>query len=69
MYSPNLIVCYRSRADWSVQDPLSLLVQRLEGWLSVRCDCVDYWVPESRAYLLHFIDPNLERRSDLDHIA
>lgn len=61
--------CYRSRSDWTVQDPLSILVQRLGGWLSIRCDCVDYWVPEDRAYMLFLLDPNLQRKPELDYLA
>ena len=69
MQEPQLIVCYRSRAPWDIQDPLSIMVQRLQGFLAIRFDCVDYFVPQDRAYMLHLYDPNLERKPELDYYA
>ena len=69
MLHGTLIQCYRSRAQMSVQDPLSIMVQRLNGFFTIRCDCVDYYVPEAYAYMLHLYDPQLERKPELDYIA
>ena len=63
-----LYTCVRCRSSWAVQDPLSLLVQRMGGWLSIRADSVLYWVPEHTVYLLYVIDPHLERLPRLDYI-
>ena len=69
MKPAQLIVCLRSHADWHIQDPLSLMVQRLHGFFSVRCDCIDYFVLEELAYMLYLIDPHLQRKPELDYIA
>lgn len=61
--------CLRSYTDWPVQNQLSLLVQRLGGWMSIRRDCVDYWVPEQYSYLLYLIDANLVVQKGLDYIV
>jgi hypothetical protein len=62
--------CYRSWLPISKQDELSLLVQRLNGWLSVcSCICVDYYIPSDRAYMLFLLDPNLERKSSNDYVG
>ncbi len=64
-----LYPCLRSHSDWTTQDQLSLLTQRLNGWFSVRSDVIDYWVPEDRAYMLYMIDANLTREPTLDYIV
>lgn len=64
-----LIECYRCHMPIAEQDPLSIMAQRLGGWLSVSYIWVDYWVPEDRAYLLFLYDPNLERLPKLDYIV
>jgi hypothetical protein len=63
-----LYICLRSHQDWTTQDRLGLLAQRLGGWFTIRGDCVDYLVPQDRAYLLHLIDSELRRQQHLDHI-
>lgn len=63
------IHCLRSRTIGPVQDQLGFLAQRLHGWFTIRQDCVDYFVPEDRAYLLYTVDPHLERLSHLDYVA
>ncbi len=64
-----LYPCLVSRATLSDQDTLSLLVQRVGGWLSILPDLsVRYWVPEDRVYLLYLIDPLLEPLPRLDYI-
>ena len=68
MPAPIYYSCLRSYTDWDIQDRLGFLAQRLGGWLSIRADCVDYFVPESYTYMLYMIDPNLVRHSHLDYI-
>ncbi len=64
-----LFICLRSRSDWSRIDSLGFLTQRLGGWFSIRQDCVDFFVPEDRAYMLSLIDGDLERILHLDYIV
>lgn len=69
-HSPyHLYICLRSYAHPDIQDPLSLLVQRLNGWFEPRCDCVDYYIEESLAYMLYLMDPHLKRQASLDYIV
>ena len=65
-----LLYCaVRSHSHIDQLDQLSLLVQRLGGWFAVRpLLIVDFWVPESRLYLLYLIDPLLERQPRLDYV-
>ena len=63
-----LYICLRSHQDWTTQDRLGFLAQRLGGWFSIRGDCVDYFVPQDRAYLLHLVDGELSRQLHLDYI-
>ena len=50
------------------QDPLSILVQRFGGWLSIQYDCVDYYIPEEHAYIVELCDPLIIRKANLDYI-
>jgi len=50
------------------QDPLSIFVQRKNGWMSVRNDCVDYFIPKEFAYMLYMYDSNIKRQQSLDYI-
>jgi hypothetical protein len=50
------------------QDPLSIYVQRKNGWMSIRNDCVDYFVPEEYAYMLYMYDSAIKRIQPLDYI-
>lgn len=63
-----LYPCLRSHLPLAEQDPLSLLVQRLGGWMAPSIIWVDYWVPEDRAYLLYTLDPLLEPLPRLDYV-
>ena len=51
------------------QDPLSIYVQRKQGWFSVNYDSVDYYLPEEYAYMLYLYDSRIERKSKLDYIV
>ena len=51
------------------QDPLSIYVQRVNGWFSVNRDSVDYYVPEDRAYMLYMYDSSIQRKSHKDYIV
>jgi hypothetical protein len=66
--APQYLHCLRSHASVVVQDRLGFLCQRLAGFFTIRADCVDYFVPESHAYLLYLIDANLRRQQHLDYI-
>lgn len=69
MKDPVTYPCLRSYTDWPTQDQLSLMCQRLGGWMSIRRDCVDYWVPEQYSYMLYLIDANLVVQRGLDYIV
>lgn len=60
--------CLRSYTPWDTQDSLGFLCQRLHGWFSIRGDCVDYFVPQDRSYMLYLLDPNLKHNHHLDYI-
>lgn len=64
-----LYTCYRCYAPLDQQDPLSIMVQRLGGWLSVHYIYVEYWVPEDRAYMLNLFDLELVRLQQSDYIV
>lgn len=61
--------CYRSHMLFRDQDPLSIYVQRVNGWFSVNRDSVDYYVPEDRAYMLYMYDSSIQRKSHKDYIV
>lgn len=63
-----LYQCYRSYMPFTDQDPLSIFVQRKNGWMSVRNDCVDYFIPKEFAYMLYMYDSNIKRQQSLDYI-
>lgn len=65
---PILLTCLRSYSDWSTQDSLGFLCQRLGGFFSISAHCVDYYVPECHAYLLYMIDSELVRQRHLDYV-
>ncbi len=64
-----LIECYRSyMMPYEQQDPLSIFVQRKGGWMSVRPDSVDYYIPKEYAYMLYMYDSHIKRLPLLDYI-
>ena len=69
IYTSMRIQCYRSHMSNLEQDPLSLFVQRVGGWMSVGIGCVDYWVPEPYALMIYMYDPTVERRSGDDYLV
>ena len=64
-----LYTAHRSTRPFSEQDAISLYVQRIGGWISIRVDTVVYIVPEERAYMLSLFDPAIERFPQLDYIV
>jgi hypothetical protein len=64
-----LVECYRSYLPIVEQDPLSLYVQRVGGWLSVSHGFVDYYIPEPYAVMALMFDGHLKRRRELDYIV
>jgi hypothetical protein len=63
------IQCYRSYMSFTEQDPLSVFVQRVGGWFSVGLYSVDYYIPESYAYMVHMYDGDIHRLVSQDYIA
>ena len=66
---PQYLHCLRSSANMDVQDRLGFLCQRLGGWFSIRGDCVDYFVPESKTYMMYLIDPDISRHWHMDYVV
>lgn len=64
-----LIKCYCSTLPIQEQDPLSIYVQRVGGWISIQILSVDYYVPAEYAYMLELYDPNIRRMPQLDYYA
>ncbi len=64
-----LYTAYRSTKPVTEQDDISLYVQRIGGWLSIRADTVVYIVPDDRAYMLSLFDPSIQRYPQLDYIV
>jgi len=62
-------ICLRCCLSLDQQDSISLLNQRLGGWMSVGYVHVDYYLPEHLGYMLYLIDPNLTRQVKLDYIV
>jgi len=64
-----LVKCYRSYLPIVEQDPLSLYVQRVGGWLSVSYGFVDYFIPELYASMVFIYDGHIKRNSKLDYVV
>ena len=63
------ILCYRLNSLMPYdEEEIWSLVQSVGGYLSIRGDCIDYWVPRPYAVFLVLKYPGLERRADLDYI-
>ena len=62
------IVCYRYQAWTSDLDCESVwhFVQRHGGHLSIRNDCIDYFIPVKYQVLFALAYPELTRQSNLD---
>lgn len=50
------------------QDPLSVFVQRMQGWMSVGIYSVDYYIREDYAYMLYIYDSAIHRLAEQDYI-
>lgn len=63
------LVCYRLdyRANYD-EELVWALVQRHGGHISIRGDCVDFWIHPRWEALLVIAFPDLQRRADLDYI-
>ncbi len=58
-----LVKCYRLRSrDWQELDRLGLYVQRVGGWISIRVDAVDFFVPETVDSMFLLMNSSLEYR-------
>ena len=67
-----LVKCYRSYRSYLPiveQDPFSLYVQRVGGWLSVSYGHVDYFIPELYASMVFIYDGHIKRISKLDYVV
>lgn len=59
-------LCYRCRSD--SYEAVWAYVGAHNGWMSIRQDCIDFWIaPEYVSFLL-LIDSSLERMSVLDYV-
>ncbi len=67
---PRRLLCYRFWAwDSDIDEELIWSdVQRWQGHLSIRQDCIDFWVPEQYASFFVLKYPELVRQPDLDYI-
>jgi hypothetical protein len=61
--------CYRLsyRSDYD-EELVWALVQRHGGHISIRQDCIDFWIHRDFEALLLLAFPDLERRPDLDYV-
>lgn len=71
-YYPNLtrkMKCYRLnyRATYD-EEMIWALVQRYGGSISIRSDCIDFWIDPQWEIVLNITFPDLERRYDLDYV-
>jgi hypothetical protein len=64
-----VLLCYRLnyRCDYD-EELVWSLVQRHGGHVSIRQDCIDFWIHRSWELVLNIAFPDLERRPDLDYI-
>jgi len=70
MTHPNSVLrCYRLGYGCDYDEEIVwAYVQRSGGHLSIRGDCIDFWVPVAAELFLVLTWPDLERRSDLDYL-
>ena len=61
--------CYRLgyRASYD-EEMVWALVQRHGGHISIRQDCIDFWIDPQWEIVLVMAFPDLERRRDLDYL-
>ena len=60
--------CYRLnyRAAYD-EEMVWALVQRHGGHISIRNDCIDFWIAPQWEIVVNIAFPDLERRPDLDY--
>ena len=77
MYNPRIplaerqyLRCYRLdyRSSYD-EEMIWALVQRHGGHISIRNDCIDFWIHESWEIVLNITFPDLVRRPDLDYVV
>ena len=66
---PSSLCCYRLayRAEYD-EELVWSLVQRYGGHISIRQDCIDFWIAREFEIILIMAFPDLERRPDLDYL-
>ena len=64
-----VLLCYRLgyRALYD-EELVWSLVQRHGGHISIRTDCIDFWIAPEWEVVLVMAFPDLERQPDLDYI-
>ena len=63
------LFCYRLTARCSIDEEIVwAYVQRSGGHISIRTDCIDFWIPPHAEVFLVCAWPELTRRKDLDYI-
>ncbi len=68
MLEPKL-VCYRLQSFINYdEEAVWAMVQRHGGSLSIRGDCVDFWIPIDYSSLLVIAYPKLIRQPSLDYV-
>ncbi len=60
-YRLDALIAYDEESVWS-------LVQRHGGSLSIRGDCIDFWIPQQYQSLLVLAFPRLRRQWQLDYV-
>ena len=65
----SLLRCYRLgyRAHYD-EEMVWALVQRHGGHISIRQDCIDFWIDAEWEVVLVMAFPDLERRPELDYL-
>ena len=64
-----LLLCFRltSLMDYD-EEVIWAYVQRSGGYISIRNDCIDFWVPRHAVVLFLCAWPDLERRTMDDYV-
>ena len=63
-------LCYRYhayRVDYD-EETVWAFVQRHGGYLSIRSDCIDFWIPRAYAVFFEIAYPELCRQPELDYL-
>lgn len=61
------LYCYRCYSD--LYEEVWTYVQSHAGFMSIRSDCIDFWVHERYASFILLIDSSLKRIDHLDYIV